>query len=199
MKATLEEYDFHCRILARNDPTVFATFVERVYTALVQRTQRRAGPRADAVLVEEAVGQALLDYHDAPQRYDPNRADLHSYLAMAAYHDFQNAQAKEERIAKHVIQLSDPTLQEQDIVAPKTMASQAREEALWQIIDATFPDPVERQIVLLILNKVRPLEPYARLLELSDLAPDEQRAHVERVKERITKRLRRNVAHHLDL
>lgn len=199
MKATAEEYNFHCRILARNDPTAFVTFVEHVYTALVQRTQRRAGSRADAVLVEEAVGQALLDYHDAPQHYDPDRADLHSYLAMAAYHDFQNAQAKEERIAKRIIQFSDPALQEQDIAAPETIASQAREDALWRVIDATFPDPVERQIVLLILNKVRPMEPYARLLELSDLPPDGQRKHVERVKERITKRLRRNVAHHLDL
>ncbi len=199
MKATPEEYDFHCRILARSDPTAFATFVEHVYTSLVQRVQRRAGPLADAVLVEEAVGQAFLDYHDAPQHYDPNRADLHSYLAMAAYHDFQNAQAKEQRIAKHVIQLSDPTVQAQDIVAPETTESQAREEELWQVIDATFPDPVERHIVLLILNKVRPIEPYVRLLELSELAPDERRKHVERVKERITKRLRRKVAHHLDL
>ncbi len=91
MKATPEEYDFHCRILARNDPIAFSMLADYTYGSLVQRVQRRAGKDADPVLVEEAVGMALLDYRDAPEHYDPKRMDLQSYLAMMAYHDFQKA------------------------------------------------------------------------------------------------------------
>lgn len=197
MKATSEEYDFHCRILARNDPTAFAMLAEQSYTSLVQRVQRRAGPHGDAVLIEEAVGQALLDYPDAPERYDPKRSDLHGYLAMVAYHDFQNAQAKEQRATRNIISLSHSELQQLDIedisASPESIESEAREQELWRVIDATFPDPTERQIVLLILNHVRAIGPYARLLELTELPPSEQREHVYRVKERLKKRLRRNV------
>src|SRR5260370_31951620 len=103
MKATLEENDFHRRILARNDPIAFAALAEWLYHPLVQDVYKRAGTNADAVLVEEAVGQALLDYHDTPERYNPNRAGLRSYLVMATYPDFHNAHAKKQSVTgKHI-------------------------------------------------------------------------------------------------
>lgn len=198
MKATPEEYDFHCRILARNDPIAFSMLAEQVYTSLVQRVQRRAGKDADSAMVEEAVGTALLDYRDAPERYDPNRMDLQSYLAMTAYRDFQNAQSKEQRMAKHIKLLPQNELQQLEIedstATYETRESEVREQELWQAIDATFPDPIERQIVLLMLNKVHSYEPYARLLDLDTLPRHEQRNYVDRIKERLRKRLRRHIA-----
>ena len=144
MKATLQEYDFHQRILARDDPIAFAALAEFLYSPLVQDVCRRAGTRADLILVEEAVGQALLDYHDAPERYDTGRVSLHSYLVMAAYRDFQNAQAKEYRVKEHQISLFDPTLQEREVAGNRDMEeivdSQLQVEELWQLIDETFPD-----------------------------------------------------------
>ncbi len=198
MKATSsEEYDFHRRILARNDPIAFSMLAKHVYDALVQRVQRRADSHADAVLIEEAVGQALLDYRDTPERYDPNRMDLLSYLALMAYSDFQNAQRKEQRRAQHVTLFSQDELQQLEIedisVSQEMRESEAREQELWRVINAAFPDPVERELVLLILNKVHSIEPYARLLGLDTLPQDIKRKRVERVKDRIKKRLRRHV------
>ena len=103
MKATLQEYDFHQRVLARDDPIAFAALAEWLYKPLVQDVYKRAGVNADPMFVEEAVGQALLDYHDTPERYDPKRASLRSYLVMAAYRDFQNARAKEQRVTAQQI------------------------------------------------------------------------------------------------
>src|SRR5947209_7641315 len=108
MKATAEEYDFHQRILARDDPIAFAACAEFFYDSLVQDVRRRAGSHADPMLVEEAVGEALLDYHDSPTRYDPGRSSLRSYLVMAAHRDFQNASAKEHRVSGHQVSLFDP-------------------------------------------------------------------------------------------
>src|SRR5579863_3368741 len=116
MRATPQEYHYHQRLCARGDPTAFAELAEESYASLVQDVRRRAGSYADPMLVEEAVGQALLDYQDKPARYDPNRMNLHNYLIMAAYRDFQNAEAREQRVAKRQIFLSDPAFLEYDVM-----------------------------------------------------------------------------------
>jgi hypothetical protein len=63
---------------------------------------------------------------------------------MAAYRDFQNAQAKEYRVKEHQISLFDPTLQEREVAGNQDMEeivdSQLQVEELWQLIDETFPD-----------------------------------------------------------
>lgn len=199
MKATSQEYDFHQRILARDDPVAFISLTEWLYASLVQSVQRRAGTNADPMLVEEAVGEALLDYRDAPARYDPGRTGLQSYLVMAAHRDYQNANTKERRIKERQISLFDSTLPE-DVGGVQEMVGDFTPlEKLWQIIDSIFPDPVERQCITLILNDVRSKERYVSVLKLHHLPDLEQRKEVQRVKERITKRLRRNIAQQLHL
>ncbi len=200
MKATPQEYDFHQRILVRDDPVAFAELAEWLYHPLVQDVQQRAGSHADSTFVEEAVGQALLDYHDAPERYNSSRASLRGYLTMAAYRDFQNAQAKEHRVMGHQVSLFDPAFQEQDIVSDQgtmeigeTVENRLHVEELWRLIDEMFSDPTERRIVTLIVNKVRPPEPYVQVLGIGDLPHEEQVKQVRRVKYRITRRLRRRM------
>jgi isopropylmalate/homocitrate/citramalate synthase len=193
MKATEEELSFHRRILARDDPIAFAELASTMYSSLVQNVCKRAGIHADAVLVEEAVGEALLDYHDRPDRYDPERAGLHSYLAMAAYRDFQNAAAKEQRVKARQISLFDPTLQEYMVGEQDTADSYLQAEELWSIINETFSDPVERRLITLILNKTQALTAYAQVLGIEHLPAEEQRKQVQLVKNRLTRRLRRRV------
>jgi hypothetical protein len=199
MRATPQEYDFHQRILARDDPIAFAQLAEWLYTPLLQDIHQRAGTNADSILVEEAVGQALLDYHDTPARYDPGRASLRSYLGMAAYRDFQNAQAKEHRVMAHQVSLFDPALQEQGIAGNQELVeSQLQVEELWRLINEAFPDPTERHIVALIINNIHSLEPYARVLGIGGLPYEERLRQVRLVKYRITRRLRRRMAQQLD-
>lgn len=198
MKATAQEYDFHQRILARDDPVAFAALAEELYHPLVQDVHRRAGSNSDSALIEESVGQALLDYHDRPGRYDPLRASLQSYLAMAAYRDFLNAQARERRITAHQVSLFEPAFQAQNPTESQEIAeiieSQLQVEELWRIINQAFPDPIERRIVTLIINNIRSPEPYARVLGLTGLPEDERLRQVQLAKYRITRRLRRRVA-----
>lgn len=202
MNATVEEFDFHQRILARDDPIAFSALADWLYHPLVHDVGKRAGFHADPVLVEEAVGQALLAYYNAPEKYDPSKISLKSYLIMAAYRDFQNAQVKENNLAKHQISLFDPALQEDEIEGSQDTAeiieNELQVDELLNLIDETFPDPTERRIVTLILNEVRSLEPYAQVLGLDDLPYDERLRQVRLVKYRITRRLRRRMAQQLD-
>ena len=195
MKATPEEYDFHQRLLAR-DPTAFAEMAERFYAELVRRVGARAG-RGDPALVEEAVGQALLDYNDHPERYDPERASLIAYLVMAGYRDFQNARAAESRKTGRDVSLSvddsmadqiTDTGQERDL---ERLFARLQAGEVWRNVEVAFPDPIERRIIMLLANGVRSTDPYADVLGLQDLAADERVMEVKRVKDRITKRLRR--------
>jgi hypothetical protein len=196
MKATAEEYAFHQRICARDDPIAFAQLAEQLYSPLVQDVYKRAGYShpLDPVLVEEAVGRALLDYRDQPQRYDPQRMSLHGYLAMAAFRDYQNAQARERRIMNRQVSLFDLSVQEQDFAEVWNLFDEGfNVDDIWKFIDETFPDPVERQMVELIINRERSIEPYARLLRLDGLSDDERQGQVQQVKYRIAKRLRRQI------
>jgi len=199
MKATPEEYAFHQRICARDDPIAFAELADLSYYALLYAVRQRAGAGADSTLIEEAVGQALLDYHDHPHRYDPFLKDLQGYLAMAAYRDFQNAQARENRIRGHQISLFDPDLQERDIAGDDEDPARNTFEAdeIWRSIDEVFPDADERQIVELIINREHAIEPYAAILHIAHLPEDERRRQVQLVKYRITRRLRRTMKQRL--
>ncbi len=198
MKATLQEYNYHQRICARDDPIAFAELAEWLYDSLVQHVRKRAGSNADPTFVEEAVGQALLNYHDKPESFDPDRKSLKSYLAMAAYRDFQNAQAREHRLREHQVSLFDPTFRERDVMEnQEAIDSQLDVEELWNIIDEAFPDPTERRIVELILNRVRSPEAYAQVLNIGALPDDERLRQVKLAKYRITRRLRRRMTRRL--
>lgn len=194
MQATPQEYQFHQRLCTRGDPIAFVELAEWLYKALVLDVGKRAGYEADPILVEEAVGQALLDYHDKPERYDPGRMGLHNYLVMSAYRDFQNARAREQRLQVRQVSLFDPSLEEiEQTESLESLNQQLDTEELWAIIDETFPDPVERGIVELIINHVRSPEPYIQLLRLENVTGDEQLRQVKLAKYRVARRLRRNL------
>ncbi len=195
MKATGEELSFHRRILARNDPIAFAELADALYASLVQQVCKRAGAHADQTLVEEAVGQALLDYHDRPDSYNPERASLRSYLVMAAHRDFLNAVAKERRAQAHQVSLFELTSQGRDIVNEREeVESHAQAGELLAMIDEIFPDARERRVVTLILNKVQAQAPYVQVLGIAHLPVEEQRKQVQLVKNRLTRRLRRRLS-----
>jgi hypothetical protein len=195
MQATPQEYQFHQRLCARDDPIAFAELAEWLYEALVQDVHKRAGYQADPILVEEAVGQALLDYHDRPDGYDPARLSLRGYLIMSAYRDFQNACAREHRVQARQVSLFDLAFREDEVAASQeNLGEQLQVEELWAVIDEMFPDPVERGIVDLIINHVHVPEPYIHLLHLDELPGDEQIRQAKLAQYRITRRLRRNLS-----
>lgn len=193
MKASAEEYHFHYRMLDPEDLTAFAELAEWIYDSLVRKTKERVHSGADETLIEEAVGIALLEYNDAPQRYDPNLTGLLDYLAMAAYRDYLNSVAKEKRRA--ALSLTDERGADLDIVDDTQdidrILQRLEVETLLQAIDAAFSDPTDRQIVALLLDGVRAYHAYAEVLGITHLPRNEQDLLVKRAKDRLLKRLHR--------
>ena len=197
MQATPQEYQFHQRLTARDDPIAFAELAEWLYSGLVQDVRKRAGYQADPILVEEAVGQALLDYYDQPGRYNPERLRLSKYLVMSAYRDFLNASAKERRVQAHQVSLFDPAFQFDELIEDlKSLDEQMAVDELWEVIDETFSDPLDRGIVELIVNHEHNPEPYIQLLQPVQpvgLPGDEQVRLARRAQYRVARRLRRHL------
>jgi hypothetical protein len=137
----------------------------------------------------------MLSYNDHPARYDPALSPLRGYLMMAAYRDFQNAWSKERRHTRLQMSLSDEAFRDLDIPDRgqdlDILLTNISAEKWVQAGQAAFTDPIDRQIMLLMANGVRSTERYARVLGILALPRDEQARQVKRVKDRITKRLRR--------
>ena len=194
MKATEEEYSLHQRIGMRNDRTAFEELVNSVYNRLVNDIIGSVGPRVDPHCVEEAVGQALLDYRERPDRYNPRQHTLYSYLHLIAYRDVLNIQRKElPPHGIHQVSLSDPAVVDELGAAegPEDVESVQAAKDLWSLIEPTFRDDRDKKLALLVINRARPFEIYARLLQIEHLPKAEQQKIVEREKNRITKHLRR--------
>jgi hypothetical protein len=151
------------------------------------------------MLVEESVGEALLDYNDAPERYDPHQATLHAYLVMVAYRDFQNAASKELRHVLHQTTLEGDGYGEghAEMEVPDgrseldSLLNRISAEEWWSLVEGTFSDPTDRQLVIMLANGVRSSESYAKVLGITGLPGDEQAREVKKAKDRMLKRLRR--------
>ena len=199
MKATPQEYAFHERVLA-GEPVAFSQLCEWLYADLVREIGLRAhrggaGGAVDMALVEEAVGQALLDYNDRPGRYDPAQAPLRAYLAMAAYGDYRNGTSKERRHTSRQATLTGDSLAEVEVADDRQelegLLTRISTREWWPHVEEAIGDPVDRQVMLMVMNGVRSTESYARVLGIGNLPADEQARQVKKAKDRIAKRLRR--------
>ncbi len=200
MKATPEEYQFHQRILARNDPIAWDQLAIWLYATLVQDLRKRVHQETDPVLVEEAVGEAFLNYCRHPERYNPQLISLRSFLLMEGEHDLKNALARERRQTQYQVSLASlyDTNEDQDIIdESQNLDAHIQGEELREHILSTFTDPVDRSIAELILDRIRSPEPYINLLKLDGLQKSEQAKQVKRHKDRIKWHLRR-IGEHFD-
>lgn len=195
MKATPEELHLHMRLICRDDPVVTAELAATIYDQVVRAARVRIGFHIDPVLVEEAAGQAILDYYREPERYDPERLPLCSYLAMMALQRYIKVWRREQRwVTQRVSLTDDASCDDESLVALDSIEdaiTHIRVAEVWPLVDAAFTDPVERKVLMLIINGVRETAAYVRAIGLSHLPEDEQTQQVERVKNRVKKRLRR--------
>ena len=184
------------RRLCSGDPTAPAEFVEYWLDPLFRRL-RRAYPHVDEDLVVDAVTDAILALIRHPSSYDPRRGSLGSYLWMSARGDLNNALERQNR-QRGREGPTDPVellAHERNFRMQESIEEPAVETAGGQLL-ATVVDPVDRQVLALMLHGERRTEAYAEVLRITDLPPAEQRRIVKRHKDRIRKRLRRLLRQH---
>ena len=192
----------HQQILNEDSPTAFAQLSELALPHLIEflRLEFR---QVEVHLHETAAIDCLLNYHSAPEKYNPEKLTLFAYLRMAARHDLLNAIDHHNRQKRPLLDIDEPSVQAQ-LITEVDLESDPFQLDQWlnngdtgqQTILRQFEaelDTTDRQLFLLMLNGVRETEPYAEIMELASQPVAEQRREVKRAKDRLTKRLTRFV------
>ncbi len=188
--------ELHSRMLAR-DPTAPADLCERYLIAITARLGRRF-PNVDEHKIEDAAADALLNYAEHPERFDPARSPLAAYLYMSARGDLLNWLEQEKRRRKRLVPLDDVELarsaRNTDVTGICSAEAALGEESLAElqsVLDAACRTEQERRVLRLVAEGERRTAVFAQVLGIADLGIAEQRREVKRVKERLLKKARR--------
>lgn len=189
--------------LIDGDILASAEIAEYLLPKLTQQLKRKFPDVYDAHMIDTSVADALLNYLDKPNRYDPTKQSLAGYLLMSAKGDLLNA-LRPRKIDESTlrllesVELDDDFSEESigDIVADEIDVEEEvtqRLSSVWSQIERILPDLKDQEIAKLLLNSVRETEQYAAILEISHLDPEQQKNIVKRHKDRIKKTLTRNL------
>jgi RNA polymerase sigma-70 factor, ECF subfamily len=193
-----DEYDaerkLHKRLL-NGDVTASAEIAERLLFSVIRLLRYRYQDLDDPHLVDMAVHQAFISYFYHPQRYNPAKSSLTTYLLMSADGDLRNFIHNHKFLFQLSMDTSNGDDEEQAIVVADDFDLETevlnRLSTVWPRLRDYLPDPVEREVVWLMLDNIRETAIYADVLGLQDVPATEQQAIVKRHKDRLRKKLRR--------
>jgi len=191
----------HRRLLER-DPTAPADLAELVLDPLAARLRSRFPDLGDPDLIDDAVTDAVLNYAERPEQFDPAKRGLFGYLEMSAVGDLKNAlktlrrrQGREQALdvvelpsdrRNRVTMVNDPSTTVEDEV----VGSLARQRLLAQA-RAAAETPQDAKVLQLMIDGERKTDRFAEVLGLEGLDPNQRRRLVKRHKDRLKKRLER--------
>jgi RNA polymerase sigma-70 factor (ECF subfamily) len=199
-KADQFELSIHARLLA-GDPIASAELFENYQGKLVLALTKLFWQRDDSLVIDAAT-DAIFEYLQNPNAYDPVKSSLFSYLVLAAKRDLINAVKKKA------------TREKQEIIANVVEDGESNRNNVLKSVDRDAPDEVrqvhilygrelgsklmeemsnsvDRELLGLMIENVRETEEYASVLGITHLPAAEQRKKVKLHKDRIGKQLER--------
>lgn len=190
----------HARFLA-GDVTAFAEICELHLPILTDRLSRRYLNLDDPHLVDTAVVEALLNYQNNPERYDPLKSSLDRYLLMSANGDLLNLIKRYKNDLcllplAEIVELGGDGAEYTAEVADETNVEKEVEQRLsptWQNVCSILPDERDQEILTLMMDGIRETRVFAAVLGISDLPDDQQAKAVKQHKDRIKKMLQRHI------
>lgn len=189
MTPSRAEQDALHEALLKGDPTASARIFEALLEPLVDRLGFKWRP-LDRRDIEEQAADSLISYITNPHRYDPRRASLLTYLTLDADGDLKNAYRSPRRRREQLSgDVEDPPSPRNETTDAELFAEDDR--VLFARLRDAFPSEADRQVIHLLMEGERSTAVYAEVLGIAGLSPEEQKAEVKRVKDRIKKRLGR--------
>lgn len=190
----------HQRLLA-GDVTTFAEIAEFALPILTERLSKKFPNLDDPHLVDMAVVDALMSYQGHPTQYNSSKLRLEQYLYMSARGDLLNLLKKQNKdIALvplvEIVELEEPGSEYGVEVKDDVNIENEVTEKLsptWRNICALLPDPIDQEMVQLMMDGTRETDIYAEVLGITALPADEQFSTVKRNKDRIKKILLRHI------
>ena len=194
----------HVRYLAE-DPAARGEIFLRYYEALqthlrIYVTRKNLFLRTGHIdeLVDDAAIDALVSYFARPESYDPGRRSFLGYLKMSAEGDFKNRLTREvgreAGIESSVVRLDDDAwnnVADAGIDPVDAIEDEQAAAALMTLAEDIAESDAERTVLRYMLERERKVAVYAMALGLTARTPKEQRTEVNRIKDRLSKRLKR--------
>lgn len=193
-------YGLHQRLL-QGDVTASAEIAEHFMEHIILSLRRKFPNLDNPHLVEGAVTDAILNYLERPEQYDPSKRSLIGYLYMSAKGDLLNLLNQEKKQASQLALTEIVELGEADSEHGVEVQDDFDLEAwvitqnspIWQLLLRFLPDPVDQEIVLLMIDGIRETSAYADVLGIMDYKSNEQAAIVKKHKDRLKKKLQRSI------
>lgn len=191
----------HQRLLS-GDPTASLDAADLLLDPLVNRLRAKWPSQNYIDACHDAATEVIVIYLQAPQRYDPARSALLTWLTMQAHGDLLNAyDSSQKRFERNWIVESDLSRDDADGDAEVKLGDQLAWRDAVPVLDASqllasvraaFPEERDRRLIwLTCVDGVHSTDEAAAVFDLMHLPPPERAAAVKRHKDRVMRRLRR--------
>jgi RNA polymerase sigma-70 factor, ECF subfamily len=190
--------EMHARLLGGTSVTVTSEIAETFLSPVSNSLRKDFPSLGDPHLIETAVEDALIAYFNNPARFDPRRGSLFTYLRLLARSRLLNLLAGEKNLSapEKVVELeaveSVYEMTDSEFAGPEdALARRESDDATWRKLRELFTDPIDLELIKLMMEGVREADLYAALLGLSSLPAEERAREVKRHKDRVKKTIQR--------
>jgi RNA polymerase sigma-70 factor (ECF subfamily) len=183
-------------MLDRDDDTASARLAELFLPLLINALSKRFASLPDPHEVESAAIDTLIGYMNRPEKFDPGRGSLMGYLYMDASANLSNSLKRQKKVVGFSGAVAEHELRS-DLLDPEAELIEKSSPLLERAI-AAITDPVDREVLLLMMEGARDCGDYVALLDIEYLPRSKQTEIVNRRKERLKKFLRRKLERHLN-
>ena len=188
----------HARLLSGASVTVTSEIAETFLSPVANSLRKEFSSLGDYHLIDTAVGDALINYLGSPARFDPRRASLFTYLRWLAKSRLLNLLARQKNLSspEKVVELETEKsvyeIAECEFADPEDdLARRESDDATLRKLRELLIDPIDLELVKLMMEGVRETDHYAALLGLSSLPIEERTRLVKRHKDRVKKTIQR--------
>jgi hypothetical protein len=160
-ETTDDSLHLHVKLIS-GDPTASTQIAEKHLPRLIMDLKRKF-PQVEDHAVETAAEDALMNYLLHPNRFDPSRLPLHNYLRMSARGDLLNVLRRHMVTSDssrfgEVVELDrlDGEQDIEDLFSPSVDdITLYRNSPVWDRLLELLPDPIDQEIVLLMIENIR--------------------------------------------
>jgi hypothetical protein len=171
--------------------TVTSRIAEVFLPELTLRLQRSFPNVGDRHLIASCAEDALLDYLGRPERFDPARGTLLTYLRLLARSRLLNELGRKDSVAVDPAETVYETASEADWDESARLGELEAERRIEEKLRLIITDPADREVLELMLEGVRETSAYAAVLGITDRTAAEQQRVVKQHKDRVRKRVQR--------
>lgn len=190
--------NLHNRIVA-GDITAPAELTELILPILTHRLSKKFPLLFDPDLIDFAATDAILNYLANPNPFQPEKRSLAGYLFMSAKGDLLNY-LDSRKLDQNSIDLAEDVehlgiYSEDSIEGSLTVEEESfsRLSPMTSQIEGLLPNPIDRELVAMMMSGIRETQEYARVLGIDHLSLAEQKKIVKNHKDRIKKTITRNI------